>query len=374
MNISTNDTSNDEIFLESRIANIVLVYLSPCILLTGTVANILSIIVLSRKKLRETTTMFYLLILSIADLSVLYTGLLRYWLIQAFDFDLRLLDHWICKLHAFLVYFSLDSASWILVAVTVDRCVSVMKPLKAKLCCTVKISRGIVVLILFVMAAINSHLFFTVELRGKGCPEQVCKETKNMFIFLRQVWPWIDFAVFCFMPIGIMVIANTLIIRKVTSSLRPSQVSNRRGSSTHRIATQTSIRTISSGSIRGNSSFFGLAGDNDHNRRDSIDDCMIRHVFTHSTKIQTSTNVTTMLLFVNLVFVLCTAPIGIYFIGQHYWKHTDLTPKRTAEMSLAYSIVNILQYLNNCVHFFTYCITGKRFRSEFYKIFKRKLN
>ena len=47
---------------------------SPILLAVGTVGNILSILVLTRKKLRKITTMFYLAVLAFADLAVLYTG------------------------------------------------------------------------------------------------------------------------------------------------------------------------------------------------------------------------------------------------------------------------------------------------------------
>ena len=47
---------------------------SPILLAVGTVGNVLSILVLTRKKLRKITTMFYLAVLALADLAVLYTG------------------------------------------------------------------------------------------------------------------------------------------------------------------------------------------------------------------------------------------------------------------------------------------------------------
>lgn len=361
------DTSDSVLFLEKQISKAVHTYFSPCILLVGTVASILSIVVLSRKTLRRTPTMFYLLILSIADLLVLYTGLLRYWLSESFGFKVRRLDDWVCKLHTFLVYFSLDFASWILVAVTVDRCVSVMIPLKAKLCCTLKASRCVVVVIMLVLALINGHFIFTIELKRMNTQEVECRPSTETADFLNQIWPWIDFAVFCFFPIGIMAIANVLIIRKITT-LHPSITTNasRRESCAHPNTESESVGTISSGSLGwGNKK-------KRHEQRGSFDDCIVKHVSNKKTNVRTSTNLTTMLLCVNLVFILCTAPIGIYFIGRRYWTNEVLSSREQAKMSLAYSIVNNLQYVNNSVHFFLYCITGKRFRGEFYKLFKRK--
>lgn len=49
-----------------------------CYCFAGTIGSILSLLVLCRKSLRVQTTMFYLSALAVADLMVLYAGLVRY--------------------------------------------------------------------------------------------------------------------------------------------------------------------------------------------------------------------------------------------------------------------------------------------------------
>ncbi|CAC5391867.1 unnamed protein product [Mytilus coruscus] len=372
-NRSISNQTDDLVFLEDEITRIIFVYVSPCVIFIGTVANILSILVLSKKTMRRSTTMFYLLILSSADLLVLYTGLLRYWIVMAFDVDIRLYSDFICKLHAFLVYFSLDFASWILVAVTMDRCISVMRPLKARVCCSHNVSKVIVVVLFVTMVFINSHLFFTVEIISRNGSKPICQEANATFVFVSKIWPWIDFAVFCFVPFGIMIIANLLIIRRVSASvktLKNMTVDNDISRSFDSLYTRrTSLR---SNHISGEQSEQISTITETFENHGFSNNAVNKTAMNNSTRLQTSTNVTVMLLTVNFVFFLCTTPIAVYFIGQHYWETRDLHPHRIAVQNLAYCIVNILQYLNNSVHFFLYCFTGKRFRNEFYKLFSRK--
>ena len=66
--------------------------------------------------------------MAVSDLALLYTGLLQQWLYCAVTLDLRELHDVICKIHVFLVYLSAMTSAWFLVAMTMQRVVSVMLP------------------------------------------------------------------------------------------------------------------------------------------------------------------------------------------------------------------------------------------------------
>ncbi|KAL4220591.1 hypothetical protein ACF0H5_020988 [Mactra antiquata] len=87
---------------------------------------------------------------------------------------------------------------------------------------------------------------------------------------------------------------------------------------------------------------------------------------------QTSTNVksgdhvsslTAMLLTVNCVFLITTAPIQAFLIGEEYW-FSYKTTEELAWYNFWWAIVNMLQYINNAIHFFLYCLSGPKFRNE----------
>lgn len=335
---SINMTYKD--YVEYRAAEHIWICISPCLLFIGTVANILSITVLVRKSMRTSTTMFYLTILSFGDLFVLYTGLFRFWLQHAFKLDLRLLSDFGCKVHAFLVYFSLDFTTWILVAVTVDRCVSVALPLKAKRYCSLKKAKVSVVIIGTIMALINIHLFNTVGIVDH-LGELQC-QGKNDFIF--AVWPWIDFCVFSFIPFSVMIISNIIIIRQIVLSKRRLKAHNDK-------ETMARIRTLSERSQP-------VDNNKSHDRKQ---------------KVSTVSSITVMLLTVNCVFLVLTVPIVIWLIGYRFWYVPTTTSEHfRAVLQLLWAIANMLQYTNNTIHFFLYCLTGPRFRSELKAVFKRK--
>ena len=188
------------------------VYVSPVLIFVGTIANILSIVVLLRQRMRSSTTMFYLTVLSFGDIMVLYTGLLRYWIKSAFNEDIRLISQFSCKLHAFLVYFSLDFTTWVLVAVTIDRCIFVCLPFRAKRLCTLKHAKIVVVSIAGVMVALNFHLFWGVAFEVL-LGEVTCTHAND---FTEFTWPWIDFCMFSIVPFTIMIVANILIIKHLS--------------------------------------------------------------------------------------------------------------------------------------------------------------
>jgi len=340
---------------------------SPVLILVGTVGNVLSILVLRRPKLRQSTTMFYLTCLSFGDLFTLYTGLLRYWISETFGEDIRNISSVSCKLHTFLVYYSLDITVWILVSVTLDRCVSVSLPFKSKRICTIPKAKLVIIILLLVFLFKNLHFFWTVDLVQTW--EYRCDaNTPDVEDFLRYVWPWIDLATFCVIPFTIMILANIKMIYEMIISQRkleahrsyrggpvtdsahfpsPASFPNQSGVSLHSMTTQehTAVNGIS--------------------RTD-------RHMSQASSKARKRIpSLTAMLLTINCVFLITTSPIQAFLIGEEYW-FAKRTMNDIAKYKLWWSIVNMLQYLNNAIHFFLYCLTGPRFRDELKAMVSRR--
>lgn len=323
-------------------------YTPPILIVVGTFANILSIIVLLRKSMRTSTTMFYLTVLACGDILVLYTGLLRYWIQYAFDIKLREFSNFGCKLHVFLVYFSLDFSTWILVAVTIDRCIFVCLPFKSRTYCTMKHAKIAVVTICGVIFLLNSHLFGTVALDDTlGC--------YGVSSFILSVWPWIDFCVFCIGPFTVMIICNIFIIRQIVLSNKRIESHSGSGMLSPKTAIpSTSIAGNNNGNIATNNALQNKAKKNKSKKR-------LRKI----------SNVTIMLLTVNIVYFSCTLPIAVYLIGYKFWV-PGASKERRATLDLVWAISNFLQYMNNTIHFFMYCLTSPKFRKELFYLFNIK--
>lgn len=88
----------------------------------GTIGNLLTLLVLCKPRMRKHSTFTYLTILSLCDTLVLYFGLFRDYLVYKYKYDID--GDFICKFHVFFFYFVLHMASWLLVAVNIDRLIA----------------------------------------------------------------------------------------------------------------------------------------------------------------------------------------------------------------------------------------------------------
>ncbi|CAC5426388.1 unnamed protein product [Mytilus coruscus] len=306
----------------------------PILIILGTTGNILSIIVLRRKNIQKSVCSIYLIVLSISDLLVLYTGLLRQWINVVFGVDIRNFGSGICKLHTYIVYFSLDFSSWILMAVTVQRVFLVWFPQKTKTKCTKQEAGISLVAIAAFLLLINSHILY-----GYGDKEFIVNGTvsveKCSFMsdeynqFWNSSWARIDLALFCGIPFCCLLIGNVLIFVKVLSIKRAVK---------RRIAPSASTR--GSGAKQKDSKLSSMS---------------------------------VMLFTLNTVFLLSTTPISVYMIGNATWEK-ELVGRDYAVLEMMWAIVNIFMYLNNSMNFLLYILSGSKFRHEFKEIFWKKSN
>ncbi|XP_052778100.1 probable G-protein coupled receptor 139 [Mya arenaria] len=301
----------------------------PPILLTfGTLGNLLVILVLSRKRSRYSSTATYLVALAVSDLLVLYSGLLRQWIIYKFDIDVRELSIAGCKINIFLVYFSTQCSSWLLVAVTCERFIGVWLPHRVKQGCTQKTALLFVSIIVVCLMALNAHWFY-----GMGKYTIVYNNRTYVFLcdsifddyydFLGLTWPWIDLSVFCLVPFTILLIGNVSIIIRVMISKYKTRVQ--------------------------------IAPSNLTSKRKADDK---------------TSQLTAMLLTLNAVFFVCATPISIYLLGQRFWIKNIETYEDLAVMRLWWAVVNCFMYLNNTLNFVLYFLSGSRFRDEVKALFR----
>ncbi|OWF54091.1 Orexin receptor type 2 [Mizuhopecten yessoensis] len=296
----------------------------PFMIVFGTFGNILSIFILTRKNIRQSTCTVYLVVLACSDLVVLYTGLLRTWISATFQNDIRTHTSGLCKVHTWLVYVSLDFSAWILVAVTAERVALVWFPHKAKAKCTKKSAAFVITPIFVCLMLINSHILYgmdrVVKVDGNSTSILCDFVTENYRYFFDELWPWVDLTIFCGLPFCFLVAGNVLIITKVFASQRAA----RRQVVPHDPNSRAQRSQMSSMSI--------------------------------------------MLICLNCVFMLCTTPVSIYLIGYIHW-YRGASESIKATLSLFWTLVNVLMYANNTFNFLLYCMSGSRFRAEVKLVF-----
>nr|QVK45803.1 G protein-coupled receptor [Proales similis] len=104
---------------------LLLKFVSPLILLVGTLGNLVNIFVLTRPNVRNLSTFRFLTYLSIIDLVYLVTGLSHIIGMLYFDYDIRNYSNLICSVHSFLTLYLSHLSSNVLAGVSVFRCVTI---------------------------------------------------------------------------------------------------------------------------------------------------------------------------------------------------------------------------------------------------------
>lgn len=115
-------------------------YYTPLITFTGSIGNILSILVFFRTKLRKLSSSYYLAALGISDTGFLLINFLQ-WL-NFFDIHVYNTDV-LCQLFTFLSGLCAALSVWFVVAFTVERFIAVLYPLKRQTMCTVRRAKSV---------------------------------------------------------------------------------------------------------------------------------------------------------------------------------------------------------------------------------------
>ena len=123
----------------SRYASkIVILIICPICLLFGTASNIMSIAVMMRKSLRESTTATLIVCLSVFDLLSLYMGAFPRWLRSLTNIYLETSSNISCQVYAYFRGVIMTFPAWLLLALTGERYISLARPFEAKIISTRK--------------------------------------------------------------------------------------------------------------------------------------------------------------------------------------------------------------------------------------------
>jgi hypothetical protein len=161
-NTANNDSSDGSSSRFDYTNHIALSYIWPVVpigfVVLGTVANILSIIVFTRKEMRKFSSFCYFAFLNGINLAVLYVTMMRAIMEFNFHTDIRQLSLVSCKLHLFLTYFLSHLSSLVLCMISVDRVISVMFLRKAKDICTPGTAFRVTVGLVLFNFLLSSHI------------------------------------------------------------------------------------------------------------------------------------------------------------------------------------------------------------------------
>jgi hypothetical protein len=409
------DTSNPNVAYS--VASYIYKIFPIVFLVVGTIANILSAIVYSKKKMRKSSYSVYLLTLAIVDLFVTLTGNTRI-LLMSYDLDiffpvdmhtanltadiasiadefnattrtlipfrefqrvhlqhtvshdaifhgvdLRETSIYACRIHRFLTYFWLQFSSIILCMLSIDRFFGCVLVLKASRLCKPSIARKIVVCTAFVLAAFNAH--FLVGM-GRITPvtdpatnktfEFVQCEPNHALPGYKQFWSayfYLDSLIYCILPFFIMITCNTLIISKIVSSRIRSK----------QVIVSRSKKKQNYSLHKSQSSCVQTQAQTSINHT-KISTTSANNNNNSSNMIKSEKRISSILIGISVSFVLFTLPV---FVMENLSDAMFENPLMEIALALAY----MLMYLNHVVNFFFYCSLGPNFRKEVRRLLPR---
>ena len=167
----------------------------------GFSGNFLTILILSQKRNRKESTALFLIVLAVSDTVVLFEGYLCSVISSIFHFDFQAMNDTSCKIHMFLTYYSLQYSSWILVLVTSERVLSVMKPYKARIICARKRAITSLAITGTILVVLNGHLIYGTINENHPNFVRNCTLIPGQYMeFAFNIWTKIDFAITFAMP------------------------------------------------------------------------------------------------------------------------------------------------------------------------------
>ena len=274
---------------------------------TGFVGNILSLLVYNRQSMRDSVTSFLFKSLAVFDLISCVFAILPVGMGAILNIDTPTITYGLCKINFFMIFPAGELSSLFMTMISVERCIGVNFPIKAKQIFTmirVKVVSVSIVLLLFLV-----HIPTLIDTKHFVDPESGEFICKVFSWFGVAILPWMDFTLFLAIPFVVMVISNAGIIIGLTRA--------------HAWRAQASGGAHSS----------------------------------------TTRDTTFMLLCVSFAFLVFTLPFHIYML-YNILVLSDGENNNIDFFSFEFQFTQLLLCTNHAVNFFLYCVSGKRFRSE----------
>ncbi|KAK7481120.1 hypothetical protein BaRGS_00027660 [Batillaria attramentaria] len=287
----------------------------PIVLLVGTVGNIMIILVLRKMVSEASAFPLLFMALAVTDLVLLWVVTFPRWIAEQHKVWIIDMSDAACKVMAWLEYSFVSLSAWLLAAMTAQRAMNIVFPLKMK-----KLKPRLLALVTIGCLAGASLVFNSFTLHGMTTedPESEGSCWWN-FEFEANVRPkldWLEIVLNSFLPSVVMVVCNGLMIHAVMKSARKAR-----------------------------------------ERRSTAKPGMVSRV-------------TVTLIVVSLAFIVLTFPYYVMQMIQQRNPELDFS----GPYFFFFNIAGLMWTINSAINFFLYVITGARFREEGKKLIPRQLS
>ena len=319
-------------FIECHAAVVLWKIVSPLLMIVGISGNLLSLWVLSRKRMRYTTSSVYLRLLAIVDTGVILLPVLRNLIYYYTAVNIRELSMFACKFHSWLSTSVLAISFWLLPVIAMDRLILVKYPIWAKAHCTRRSAIIAAVVLMTIVLCTSSHILIyqariEVFVSSNTTTEPVLVDVKctpgSVWYkkFYNKTWPVIMFVLYTLTPLVILVTSNVLLVRELTKRTHQNQARR------------------------------SLEAKNEQEQRD------LR-------------SITKMLVVVCVFFIVISVPTCVHMMIDSY-VFDPRNPHDVAKRLLMYTVVTLVLYSNNTANFILYSFSGRMFRNELFSMVRQ---
>ena len=313
-----------ETYTAYKIASYINQYWFPALIPIGIVGNTLSFLVMIKPNNRKVSTCIFMAAISAND-NVMMCLSLHNWLVNVVKTHVWHL--WECKTMAYLFIITLQSSTYQVLAMTLDKYVAIKWPHRAATYSTSK-RVNIFIISFYIFAFIyNSIVFFITGLNRGDCSLVFLNETSAK---VHDIFIWITFIIDGIIPLSLLIYMNTVIVQTVRKSRKMFKEN------------ESKTRT--------NNNPFGKKGTDKRHR-----------------KMQNAENqLTIMLLMVSILFTILLIPTSVRTVFVNFFEID--TPYKYASYDLFFQMTIKLAGTYNGINFFLYCISGNKFRIDLKEI------
>ena len=320
--------TDDDAFVSWIVKVIHLMIQTVCsvIVVGGTFGNIMIMLLMGKQRSASAMNVFFVA-LAASDLTLIWFGGFDLWMEYTTGFPLYNAHNVTCKVSVVITYVSGIVSVWLLVVMTLQRAASVLWPHRVNIMFTLKKAKRYTVGIVSIVFLLNSHFFYGAVLAPSynGSQYYTClyPTLAPEYNFFRDfIWTWIDALLFSLLPFAILISSNSVLIWKVSDSVRKARA------------------TVASG------------------QSDQL-----------SSRTKKVSSLTVTLIVVSVVFFLLTGPMSLYLIIAPLVIDAEKqSEKESVIIDLIYWLLNLMWYSNSAVNFYLYCLTGTKFRADAWNI------
>ena len=219
-----------------------------------------------------------------------------------------------CKINAYFAYFSLQTATYQVLVMTIDKYVAIKWPHKAATYSTPRRAKIIILTILVFVLIFNLPHFYITTLIGGKCYGYSVKS------ILTKAYSWVTIVINAMIPFTLLIHMNYAIVKAVRTSRKMFRSDNGTAVVEARQKTMKSAEN----------------------------------------------QLTTMLLLVTTLFLILVVTTYIRFIFAAFI--VPDTPSKLATSMFIFEISYKLYVTNSGINFFLYCVSGQKFRNDLKEI------